>query len=180
MKAYLLLPLLSLLASQAQAVNSLKWLNLRAQSEHVSSKTWRGVFSSANGVSRDASSFYRPRNVLLSGEATLAVQSRKRLTWLVPISADAGYQAKLYQAKPSVSLGLGAIIETGQTSSLSLQVKNLLVAGGRVNERACYDLYRRSFHCGTGLSWTDYRTSSLNKRSTIQNPTIRVRFEHKF
>jgi hypothetical protein len=180
MKIYPLLAVLWLLPWSAQAVNKLQWKQLSAQSEHVSSKAWRGVFSAANGVSRDASSFYRPRNLLLSAKATLAIRSKKRLTWLLPVAADAGFQAKLYQAEPSFRLGVGAVISTSQASSLSLQVTDLLAAGGRVKERACYDKYRRSFHCGTGLAWTDYTKSPLHHRSRIQNPSLRIRFLHSF
>lgn len=27
--------------------------------------------------------------------------------------------------------------------------------GGKVRERPCHDGFRRAFHCGTGLPWTD-------------------------
>lgn len=36
-----------------------------------------------------------------------------------------------------------------------LHVHDALQWGGKVLERPCHDGFRRAFHCGTGLPWTD-------------------------
>jgi hypothetical protein len=56
----------------------------------------------------------------------------------------------------------------------------LTACGGKVSERACYDLYRRAFHCGTGLAWTDYQGSSLSRRDYENVPRLKLRYLYRF
>ena len=81
---------------------------------------------------------------------------RKPVTWLLPVSLDGGYQAKLYQAEPLLSLGLGAIVKTSSNSLITLRINDAFKVGGDIKEQPCYDSFRRQYHCGSGLAWTDY------------------------
>ncbi len=176
---FLLLAMLAVMSS-AWSGDRIDWLGVKLQDEHASSKTWRGRFTSLNGQHHNVSYFYRPRNLLLSARATLAVRPQARVTWLVPMSADAGYQAPLYQSQASFSVGLGVAVQTGRQSLMSVQLHDALVIGGSVNEKACYDSYRRAYHCGTGLAWRDYAGSELAKRNRFDGARLKLSFTHKF
>jgi hypothetical protein len=60
------------------------------------------------------------------------------------------------------------------------QVENMVQLGGRVRERACYDIYQRAFHCGTGLAWSDYQSSSLRRRDDENVPRLKLRYLYRF
>jgi len=166
--------------SSAWSGDRLDWIGVDLQDDHTSSKIWRGTFTSLNGEHHNVSDFYRPRNLLLSARATLAVRPQARVTWLVPMSADAGYQAPLYHSQASFSLGLGVAVRTSRQSLMSVQLHDALVIGGAVHEKACYDSYRRADHCGTGLAWRDYAGSELAERSRFDGARLQLRFTHKF
>ena len=166
--------------SSAWSGDRIDWLGVSLQDDHTSSKAWRGTFTSLNGESHNVSDFYRPRNLLLSARATLAVRPQARVTWLVPMSIDAGYQAALYHSQASFSIGLGVAVQTGRRSLMSVQLHDALVIGGAVHEKACYDSYRRAYHCGTGLAWRDYAGSQLAKRSRLDGARLQLRLTHKF
>ena len=55
------------------------------------------------------------------------------------IAVDAGYEAKLYQAAPLLSIGFGAAITLAPQSMLSMRIDNALRLGGTISEQPCYD-----------------------------------------
>lgn len=156
-------------------------IGLRAQSEHLSSEVWEGRFVSLNGQSYNVSHLFKPSNPLFSASTTLAINPEARVTLLIPVSIDAGYQSQLFNTEASVSFGFGSSISTGRQALITLQVHDLLVAGGKVHERPCRDKFRRHFHCGTGKAWTDYkRSTTLKQRNRLHRPKLQLNYVHKF
>ena len=47
--------------------------------------------------------------------------------------------------------------------------------GGGVSESACYDDFRRAFHCGTGMVWSDAQSGGFLKKYE-QNKSINITF----
>ena len=181
---------LSATTSPALAGDHNDWrvLGLSAKSEHAGSKVWSGNFTAPNRRHYDASGFYAPTNQPFSAKAVLAKPDNKpgnkpsdnRVTWLLPIALDAGYRAQLYQAAPLFSLGIGAAFALPEHTMVSIRAENLLRLGGGVSEQACYDGFRRQFHCGTGLAWTDYTRHGETRRDAIALPTIKIKFIKRF
>lgn len=155
-------------------------LSLTASSEHNGSDVWSGKFTGLNGRSYDASAFYRPSNQPFSAKTVLAQSGKGAVTWLLPLAADAGYEARLYHADPLLSLGGGAAVQLARHSMVSFRIDNIVRLGGRVSEQPCYDGFRRQYHCGTGLAWTDYRQSDLDRRGSYATPAVKIKLTHRF
>ena len=160
------------------------------------SRVWSGNFTALNQRNYDTARFYEPTNQLFSAKmifakaATRPANQRanqranrrvtRRVTWLLPIALDAGYRAQLYQAAPLFSLGIGAAFALPEHTMVSIRAENLLRLGGGVSEQACYDGFRRQFHCGTGLAWTDYTRHGETRRDAIALPAIKIKFIKRF
>ena len=51
--------------------------------------------------------------------------------------------------------------------------------GGGVTESACYDDFRRAFHCGTGLAWSDAQSGGFLKKYE-QDQSININYSINF
>lgn len=168
--------------------NDWRILSLSAKSEHAGSKVWSGNFTAPNHRNYYASGFYAPANQPFSAKAVLAKAGNKpgnkpsdtRVTWLLPIALDAGYRARLYQAAPLFTLGMGAAIALPGRAMVSVRAENILRLGGGVSEQPCYDSFRRRFHCGTGMAWTDYTQHGEDRRAGIALPAVKIKFVKRF
>ena len=106
--------------------------------------------------------------------------SEVKRSLLVPLALDAGYDAELMQTRPMAGLGIGAAIDFGAQTVLSLRAENILRLGGQTSEQPCYDDFRRRFHCGTGMAWTDYQTSHAAPRGSLGVAGFQARLIHRF
>lgn len=173
--------LLALAAPAARADNRLELVHLEAASRHFASHVWAGNFKAPNGRNYNMTHFYEARNPLFHARGTLAIARGNGSFWLVPGLVDAGYQATLYHAEPTLRLGFGASWPAGRLSMFSVIAGNILTSGGKVSERACADKYGRRYHCGTGLTWDDYQTGGLTQRQHAATvPKLRMKFVSRF
>ena len=181
---------LSVFMSPAWAGAQHGWhvLSLSAKSEHAGSHVWSGNFTARNQRNYDAARFYEPTNQLFSAKMIFAKATNRpankhvtrQVTWLLPIALDAGYRAQHYQAAPLFSLGIGAAFALPEHAMVSIRAENMLRLGGGVSEQACYDGFRRQFHCGTGLAWTDFTRHGEDRRDAIALPAIKIKFMKRF
>jgi len=160
-------------------------LSLKAESRHAASKVWPGKFTSLNGQSYNVQNFYQSNQPNFSARAifkktALSNRANPQVTWLLPIAFDAGYEAKLYQAAPLLSIGFGAAITLAPQSMLSLRIDNALRLGGTISEQPCYDGFRRQYHCGTGMAWVDYRQIDNDRRDGFAEPSLQVKYVERF
>ena len=177
------LPFLLLLATAtAQAENPSAWhlLSLKAESRHAGSKVWQGKFTGLNGQLYDVSGFYQAKRPTFSARAIFTKAEGKKMNWLLPITVDGGYQARLYQAEPLLGLGFGAAISLAPQTMLSLRLDNALRLGGIIREQPCYDGFRRQYHCGTGLAWLDYRHIDSDRRDNFAVPRLQLKYVRRF
>ena len=159
--------------------------SLRAESRHAASKVWNGSFTGLNGQHFDVSDFYQSNQPNFSLRAifkktTNRPRSNRPVTWLLPISVDAGYEAQLYQASPFLSVGFGAAVTLDTGAMVSLRLDNALRLGGKINEQPCFDSFKREFHCGTGLAWVDYRQIDIDRRDDFALPSLQVKYVERF
>jgi len=180
---------LALLVPSASWARDWHLLHFQAQSQHQGSKVWDGRFFGLNGEAYNASEFYQSTRPQFSASGLLALPSQgapNKVTWLLPVSVDAGYSADLYQARPHLSLGFGAAIRLGRQTMASLRVDNMLVVGGQVSEQPCFDGFRRRYHCGSGLAWTEFETTRSARHKTgggagqLSQPSLAAKLVHKF
>lgn len=169
---------LALLHTAPSRAGDVRLIHLEAANTHLASQVWRGVFRGLNGEDYNTRAFYKSQKPEFSASGIFLLNPKQRVSLLLPVALDAGYQATLYQAQPMFGLGIGAAISLSKYSVLSLKADNLLVAGGRVSERPCYDGYRRRFHCGSGQSWTDFQAGDSDRRLT--EPAFYARYIKRF
>ena len=165
--------------------NEWKLLSFQAGNQHSASMVWRGKFKGLNGQLYDASDFYQSSHSSFSARAILSKTVNlpgvpHPISWLLPISVDAGYEAKLYQAAPFVSFGLGAAAKLAPQTVLSLRMDNAFRMGGDINEQPCYDGFQRQYHCGTGFAWSDYQRLAKDRRAAFSLPTFQIEYIRRF
>jgi hypothetical protein len=178
-----LLPLIALSVgffSTPSSAETVQFLALKAKDTHQASEVWSGRFTAPNGKVFDVTDYYRNEGLEFSVSGVLAFGPDQRVSWLVPVIVDGGYDAPLYQAAPSLALGIGMALVSAPNAVFTWQVENMVKLGGRVRERACYDIYQRAFHCGTGLAWSDYQSSSLRRRDDENVPRLKLRYLYRF
>ena len=178
-----MLPVTTLL--EGGAPEDWQLLSLKAESRHTASKVWPGKFTSLNGHSYNVQDFYQSNQPNFSARAifkktALSTRANRQVTWLLPIAVDAGYEAKLYQAAPLLSIGFGAAITLAPQSMLSMRIDNALRLGGTISEQPCYDGFRRQYHCGTGMAWIDYRQIDTDRRDGFAEPSLQVKYVERF
>ena len=131
------LPFLLLLAAptaQAESPSAWQLLSLKAESRHAGSKVWQGKFTGLNGEIYDVSGFNQTKRPTFSARAIFTKTDGKKINWLLPITLDGGYQARLYQAEPLLGLRFGAAISLAPQTMLSLRLDNALRMGGDIRE----------------------------------------------
>lgn len=154
-------PFLFLLPLAAQADNTV--LNnllarieyLQVQDSHRTSYVWSGRFNAINGDPYDMAHFYRAKRPQFNVQAAIKLRETPRLRLSLPVQMDNGYAADLYRARPYLGLGLVAQWAATERLVLGFHLHDALQIGGTVRESPCHDGFRRQFHCGTGLPWSD-------------------------
>lgn len=128
---------------------------LQVEDTHRTSYVWSGRFNAINGDTYNVTQFYRSKAPQFN--LTMAIRLHQSARWRValPVQMDNGYRADLYRARPYLGLGLVAQWAKSERLVLGFHLHDALKLGGEVREYACYDGFRRQFHCGTGLPWTD-------------------------
>ena len=127
--------------------------------EHLISNPWNGHFNAANGTLYDVSQFYENKRLELNLRTGLNIYDSQYVAIDLPIHYDNGYKADLYNTSRYIGLGLSMRFTDGKKWAGVLHMLNLIQAGGKVDERPCYDSFRRQFHCGTGHAWQDVKNN---------------------
>lgn len=170
---------LALTATAARA-EGLSLVHLHISPYHAGSKIWQGQFTGLNGRAFNTKRFYQSSRPEFSARSIWAKPVTQQVTVLLPISLDGGYKARLMQTKPLMTFGFGAAIGLGAQTMVSLRLENILRFGGKTAEQPCRDAYRRHFHCGSGMAWTDYEQSPIDRRGVLNEPGFHARFVHRF
>ena len=145
------------------------------ENKFVRGEIWSGMFSSYDGRARDASRFFKPKSEQFYLNTKLGLASAQGASWL-NIYFDNGYVSDLLIVKPIVSLGFGSIFKQGN-HAFSFNMNHILSFEGWTEERPCYDQFKRKFHCGTGLAWTESKSYHLNHDL---KPTLQLKYSIKF
>lgn len=154
-------PLLLLLSLPAHAGNALlqdllaRIDYLQVQDSHRTSYVWSGRFTAMNGDAHDMAHFYRAKRQQFNVQAAIKLHEGPRLRIALPLHMDNGYRADLYQAEPYFGGGLIVQWAKNERVTWGLHIHDALQIGGGVRESPCHDGFRRQFHCGTGLPWSD-------------------------
>ena len=130
---------------------------LLASDQHLTSRPWSGVFQALNGDIFRVEQFYHSKNPQFNIKMGLYAAHTKSTAYIINLHYDNGFDSALYDAQPYLGLGLSAHRQLNKYSRLSWHLLDVLQLGGNTRERPCYDTFRREFHCGTGLAWSDVK-----------------------
>ena len=159
MKNLMLILCLLPLPAQAGSVWLEKMLGnmvyLQADDTHRTSKVWSGNFRALNGDNYQLNHFYRSHKPQFNAKLALRLFESNRLRVSLPLHFDNGFKADLYEARAYAGAGLTAQWRKSDKLIFGFQLHDALKLGGDVTERPCRDGFRRAFHCGTGLPWSD-------------------------
>lgn len=171
------------LLSKPLAASDIKLVDLSVRPHHAASRVWQGQFTGLNGAAYNARHLYHSRKPEFSGSAIWSKPYGPRLSMLLPLTFDAGYEAALLRTTPLAGIGIGAALALGQSTMVSMRMDNLLRFGGDISETPCYDAFQRGFHCGSGQAWTDYTNGANAKvdlRGALGVAAFQARLLHRF
>lgn len=140
-------------------------ISVNAETTNLRRGVWSGRFVDFAGNQWDVSRYYKPkyqiiRGNVIFGQAIDQKQESKKseavIFFLHRIDFDTGFKSALYQAQPFISWSPTGIVSLNERLSLAVGFQNLFSLGGHTKESPCFDDFRREFHCGTGIPWSDY------------------------
>ena len=129
-------------------------------SSHFYKVPYTGHFTAVNGSYFNASRYYKSQRTELHISGFTAVFLNETWTLKFDWTFDQGFYSDLYQFEPSLKSNI-TFIKSLENSKMELGLQNAIFIGGSVQEKACIDILKREFHCGTGLPWSDYEGYEL-------------------
>ena len=114
---------------------------------------WSGVFKDYTGKEWDVQEFYQndQTSFAIKPEFLLIYNSNNFTEFSV--YADNGYKSDLFRVQPKIHIDQTTYFKITKNSFLG--INTYLELFGGVDESPCYDDFRREYHCGTGLAWSD-------------------------
>tara|TARA_B110000971_G_scaffold218749_1_gene258235 strand:+ start:1128 stop:1673 length:546 start_codon:yes stop_codon:yes gene_type:complete len=128
---------------------------LHAVDSHRTSYVWDGRFRTLNGDRYNMQHLYQSKRAQVNAKLGVLAYEASRLRITIPMHFDNGFKADLYQAQPFLGIRLVTQWAVRERAVFGFHLQDALKFGGKVTETPCHDGFRRRFHCGTGLSWTD-------------------------
>jgi hypothetical protein len=139
---------------------------------------WSGKFIDLSGNLWDTSEYYFQENE--SFNASLFFNHKyKKLSITSKIFLDNGYNSSLIDVDPLYYMSLSAKYHLGENKKLKVVLDPIIKFGGGVTESPCYDDFRRAFHCGTGMSWSDAQSGGFLKKYD-QDQSINISYSVSF
>jgi hypothetical protein len=150
---------------------------LQAEDRHRISHVWSGHFKALNGDSYNMAHLYQSRKPQLNMRLGIRLFESAKLRLALPVHFDNGFEAILYEAEPFFGTGITALWVANDRLAVSFQLHDALQIGGKVKETPCRDGLLRSFHCGTGLPWTD---AQERLRKNLATPSAQLSLQWRF
>ena len=173
---FLVLALITLsISSMSYAVEITK---IEFQNDYSRTAVWSGNFIDYSGNQWDVSNYYD--NKIESFHASIFLSHEiNGIDFTSKLYLDNGYDSALYNAKPLAYISIAADYQYSENKSFKLMLDPIIQYGGSVSESACYDDFRRAYHCGTGLNWTDAVSGNHLKTYDLES-FIKIKFKLDF
>ena len=114
---------------------------------------WSGVFKDYTGKEWNVQEFYKNDQLSFAIKPKfLLIYNSNNFTEL-SIYGDNGYKSDLFRVKPKINIDQTTYFKITKNSFLG--INTYLEFFGGIDESPCYDDFRREYHCGTGLAWSD-------------------------
>ena len=124
---------------------------------------WSGKFMDLSGKVWDTSEYYSQENESYSSSFYVS-HDFNRFRFTSKIFLDSGYDSALIDVDPLYYISLSAKYQLGENEKIKVVIDPIIKMGGGVTESACYDDFRRAFHCGTGMAWSDAQSGGFLKK----------------
>ena len=173
---FLVLALITLsISSMSYAVEIIK---IEFQNDYSRTAVWSGNFIDYSGKQWDVSNYYDKK--IASFHASIFLSHEiNGIDFTSKLYLDNGYDSALYNAKPLAYISIAADYQYSENKSFKLMLDPIIQYGGSVSESACYDDFRRAYHCGTGLNWTDAVSGNHLKTYDLES-FIKIKFKLDF
>ena len=173
---FLVLALITLsISSMSYAVEITK---IEFQNDYSRTAVWSGNFIDYSGNQWDVSNYYD--NKIESFHASIFLSHEiNGIDFTSKLYLDNGYDSTLYNVKPLAYISIAADYQYSENKSFKLMLDPIIQYGGSVSESACYDDFRRAYHCGTGLNWTDAVSGNHLKTYDLES-FIKIKFKLDF
>ena len=164
MLKYILLIIILSFKSYALDINL---IDINADNVYRGVKPWSGEFTDYSGAKWNVSNFYSSKSENFYIDTKFQIKSNGNYLGVLDFSFDNKYESDLFTVSAKFTIGLSNYFEIRDNFVLNFYTKT--VFGGSINEKPCFDSFRREFHCGTGLAWTDYSSSEIKTNIEYNN-----------
>ncbi len=160
------------------SVNAFELYKVEASSEFDRVAVWSGTFLDYSGDTWDVSEYYYQDNDPF--KASLFFKTKTNgLNINSKLYYDNGYSSPLFNVDPLIYLSITSKYSLSKNSDLKFVLDPLISIGGKVTESPCYDSFRRSYHCGTGMAWSDAQSGGFLKKYD-QDQSISIYYSINF
>ena len=150
-------------------------ISLEANNVYTGVKPWSGHFTDYAGREWNVSHFYQNKKTPLYIKPKFLTIHNDRTFTEFSLFFDNGYKSDLFESKERLILDQTTHFKTSQNTFIGFMTSMEFSDG--IVERPCYDDFRRQYHCGTGLAWSD---SHNYHKKTDNNYSVGISFNLKF
>ena len=167
-----------LILSFSSLSQALEIIKVELNNDYNRTTVWTGNFIDYSGHQWDVSNYYD--NKIESFHAGIFLSHEiNGIDFTSKLYLDNGYDSTLYNVKPLAYISIAADYQYSENKSFKLMLDPIIQYGGSVSESACYDDFRRAYHCGTGLNWTDAVGGNHLKTYDLES-FIKIKFKLDF
>ena len=142
-------------------------LDIKSDNSYRGVNSWSGIFNDLSGTKWDVSNFYTPKSDNFYLDTKFQIASEELYLGVVELGFDNKYDSDLFDVSDKISIETSNYFKLRDDLILNFYTKT--VFGGRVSEKPCFDSFRREFHCGTGLAWSDYYSNDRKVKAEYNN-----------
>tara|TARA_B110000858_G_scaffold145619_1_gene165455 strand:- start:94 stop:624 length:531 start_codon:yes stop_codon:yes gene_type:complete len=167
-----------LILSFSSLSQALEIIKVELNNDYNRTTVWTGNFIDYSGHQWDVSNYYD--NKIESFHAGIFLSHEiNGIDFTSKLYLDNGYDSTLYNVKPLAYISIAADYQYSENKSFKLMLDPIIQYGGSVSESPCFDDFRRAYHCGTGLNWTD-AISGNHLRTYDLESFIKIKFKFDF
>ncbi len=114
---------------------------------------WSGVFKDYTGKEWNLEEFYKNDQLSFTIKPEFLLTYNSNNFTEFSVYADNGFKSDLFIVQPKIIFDQTSYFKITENSFLG--INTIFDLFGGVIESPCYDDFRREYHCGTGLAWSD-------------------------
>ena len=155
MQRYLQLVICTLISFCPFSSSSLEFslIEFNAVYDYQRIEPWSGGFKDYNGKEWNVKEFYKNDQISFAIKPEFLLIHNPNNFTEFSVYADNGYQSDLFTVQSKINIEQTTYFKITKNSYLGINTYFEFFGG--VKEKPCFDDFRREYHCGTGLAWSD-------------------------